>query len=101
MTTTNFSDKTLILSDLWLNYRNDDEFQDFIQYNDLGLPLAYAISEGIVKDSELSAIFINETFDLLLASMSVDDTGFESLDDLLVAGGNADKIIFDETDNQE
>jgi hypothetical protein len=83
--TTSFENKTVILADLWLNYRNDEEFQDFISYNDMGLPLAYAISEGIVQSTETAEGFINETFDLFLAGVGVDDTGFETLDDVLMA----------------
>ncbi len=83
--TTSFENKTLILSDLWLNYRNDEDFVDFVSYNDLGLPLAYAISEGIVDSTETASNFINETFDLLLAGIGIDDTGFDSLDDLMSA----------------
>ena len=87
--TTTFENKTAILADLWLNYRNDTEFADFIEYNDLGLPLAYAIHEGIVDTTELANNFINETFDLLLAGMSIkDDTGFETMEDLF--GQSAD-----------
>lgn len=75
-----------ILSDLWLNYRADEEFQDFIQYNDLGLPVAYLISAGLVKQSEEINKFVNEAFDLLLAGFDIEeDTGFENLDDLLGA----------------
>jgi hypothetical protein len=85
MTTTTYENKCLILSDIWLNYRNDTEFADFIEYNDLGLPLAYAISEGIVDSTELATNFINETFDLLLAGMGIEDTGFDSLDDVMSA----------------
>jgi hypothetical protein len=87
--TTTFENKTTILADLWLNYRYDTEFVDFIEYNDLGLPLAYAINEGIVDTTELATNFINETFDLLLAGMGIqDDTGFESIEDLF--GQSAD-----------
>jgi hypothetical protein len=82
---TTFENKCVILSDLWLNYRNDEQFQDFIEYNDMGLPLAYALSEGIVKGTEFSDKFIDETFDLLLAGIGIEDTGFESLDDVLMA----------------
>lgn len=82
-TTTLYSDKTNILAELWLNYRNDEEFQDFCDYNDIGLPLAYAISNDIVKSTTLAEQFVNETFDLLLAALDVEDTGFETLDDLL------------------
>lgn len=84
MAETTFSDKADILADLWMNYRNDEEFQDFIEYNDLGLPLAYAVSADIVKATEIAEGYINETFDLLLAGLDIEeDTGFESLDDLL------------------
>ena len=83
MTTTTYDNKCSILSDIWLNYRNDTEFADFIEYNDLGLPLAYAIAEGIVDSTELATNFINETFDLLLAGLGVEDTGFDSLDDVM------------------
>jgi len=83
MTTTTYEDKCAILSDVWLNYRNDTQFVDFIEYNDLGLPLAYAISEGIVDSTEIASGFINETFDLLLAGLGIEDTGFDSLDDVM------------------
>ena len=76
-----------ILSDLWLNFRSDEEFQDFIEYNDLGLPLAYAINAKIVPLTEKAQGFINETFALLLAGLDVEeDTGFDSLDDILGMG---------------
>lgn len=82
--TTPFSDRAQILSDLWLNYKGDEEFADFIEYNDLGLPLAYAIDAGIVKTSEMAEKFINETFELLLAGLEIpEDTGFDGLEDLL------------------
>jgi hypothetical protein len=83
MSTTTYDNKCIILADLWLNYRNDEEFADFIEYNDMGLPIAYAIAEGIVKSTELATKFVEETFDLLLAGVGIEDTGFESLDDIL------------------
>jgi hypothetical protein len=66
-----------------MDYRVDSEFQDFIEYNDLGLPLAYAIAEGIVEKTDIASNFINEAFDILLSALGVEDTGFNSLDDLL------------------
>lgn len=80
---TTFENKCVILADLWLNFRDDEQFQDFITYNDMGLPLAYALSEGIVKGTDTSNKFIDETFDLLLAGLGIEDTGFEDLTDLL------------------
>jgi hypothetical protein len=81
--TTSFENKTIILADLWLNFRNDDEFQYFVSYNDLGLPLAYAISEEIVKTTDIATNFVNETFSLLLAGLGIEeDIGFGSMEDL-------------------
>jgi hypothetical protein len=76
--------KADILAELWLNYRHDQNFEDFVQYNDIGLPIAYAISNGIVKATDIADKFINETFDLLLASLEVEDQGFENLDDIFI-----------------
>jgi hypothetical protein len=81
---TTFEAQTEILADLWLNYKQDEEFADFIEYNDIGLPLAYVISNQIVKPTEQAKNFINETFELLLAGFDIDeDEGFETLDEIL------------------
>jgi hypothetical protein len=83
-TPTELTGRASILADLWLNYRNDEQFTDFIEYNDLGLPLAYALANDIITTSPTVERFVNETFDLLLAGLEIDnDYGFESLDDLL------------------
>lgn len=82
-TSTTYSNKVAILADLWLNYRDDENFADFIEYNDLGLPLAYAIDNDIVKSTDLAEKFITETFELLLAGLEIEDTGFDNLDDIL------------------
>lgn len=89
-TTTPFSSKTAILAELWMNYRNDEEFQDFIEYNDIGLPLAYCIAENIVPATDQAKRFIEETFDIFLTGLDTEDTGFETLSDLLeVAEGKS------------
>jgi hypothetical protein len=75
--------KVIILADLWLNYRDDSEFVDFVDYNDLGLPLSYMIANGIVERNEIADQFISETFDLLLAGLAIEDEDFETLDDIL------------------
>lgn len=83
MAQTTFSNKATILGELWLDYRDEEDFKDFINYNDLGLPLAYAIANGIIDTSELAEKFVEETFDLLLSGLGIEDTGFESILDLL------------------
>jgi len=66
-----------------MDYRGDAQFADFVEYNDLGLPLAYAISEGIVEQTDIASTFINEAFDILLAALGLEDTGFETLAEML------------------
>jgi hypothetical protein len=83
--TTDFRNKAEILSELWMDYRDDEEFKDFVEYNDLGLPLAYAIANGIVEASPMAEQFVDETFRLLLAALGVTDTGFYTLQELLEA----------------
>jgi hypothetical protein len=83
ITTTPFSKKCEILGELWLKYRSEEELEDFLEYNDLGLPIAYAIANDIVKSTDLAKSFIEETFDLLLTSLEIEDTGWDNLDELL------------------
>lgn len=87
MSETTLENKTGILSELWMGYRDDQNLIDFFAYNDLGLPLAYAISNGIVKGTDMSDKFIEETFTLFLASLGVDDEGYDSLDDIFLMAG--------------
>ena len=84
MPTTTFESKSLILGQLWLNYKGDDYLADFFEYNDLGLPLAFAFAEGIINHTPTLEKYINESFDLLLAGFQVEDTGFEDITDLMV-----------------
>lgn len=82
--TTTFENKCNILSELWMDYRSEPDFKDFVEYNDLGLPLAMMISEDLVTPKNRAVEMIEETFALLLATMDISDSGFESLDDLMV-----------------
>lgn len=81
---TTYQNKCTILAELWIDYKGDPEFDDFISYNDLGLPLAYAIDAGIVESTPLASNFIIETFDLLLNGLGIEDTGFEHAEDMLI-----------------
>jgi hypothetical protein len=62
---------------------NMEEFKDFMEFNDLGFPLAYFNSEGLALPSVDGVRFVEETWDLLLAELNLSDTGFEDLDHLL------------------
>lgn len=80
--TTDFSAKASILADLWMDYRDDENFKQFIEYNDLGLPIAYAIDNGIVDASPMAENFVHESFRLLLAAIGLEDEGFDNINDL-------------------
>lgn len=81
---TEFNTKAEILSDLWMNYRNDEALTDFFEYNDLGLPLAYAITFDIATLKETGKAMIEEAFDLLLAALDIEeDEGYSNIDELL------------------
>lgn len=84
---TQFLDKAQILADLWMNYRWEKDFEDFITYNDLGLPLAFALSEEIIERTPQLDTYIEETFALFLAAVELEDEGFDSLDDILDKAG--------------
>lgn len=84
---TSFQNKTRILGDLLYNYGKDEEFADFVEYNNLGLPLAYLLSEGIVQSTVIAEKLVNETWELFLAGLGIADDGFESLDEILGLDG--------------
>jgi hypothetical protein len=81
---TSFEVKCEILAELWMDHRNQEDFEDFVSYNDLGLPLAFLVAEELVTPSERAKGMVEETFTILLATLEVEDTGFDSLDDLLL-----------------
>jgi hypothetical protein len=78
-----FSNKTTILAELWMNYRDDEQLKDFIEYNDLGLPMAYFLMNELVLPTKQSEVYVNETYELLISSLGAQDLEFESLDELL------------------
>ena len=80
---TDFSSICDILGSLYSNYREDKNFKDFIEFNDLGLPLAYLTSENLCEPSDDGVRYITETWELFLAGLNVKDEGFKDLEQLL------------------
>ena len=81
---TSFENQCAILADLWLNYKSNEELEDFIEYNDLGLPLAYLIHTGLASVTDDGIVYVDETFDLLLSSLGLDLEGeYETLNELM------------------
>jgi hypothetical protein len=81
--TTPFPTQASILAELWIDHREDEEFSELVEYNDLGLPLAYAVAENIIEVSDKAKLYIEEAFDLLLAGLEIEDEGFETLEEVL------------------
>jgi hypothetical protein len=84
-TTTEIASKCDILTDLWINHSENERFDDFVEFNDLGLPLAYFIANGVVEMTPLASDIIDATFTDLLELFDIEDTGFTSLKDLTQA----------------
>ena len=83
---TDFTKVCEILGLLYANYKEDEEFQDFIDFNDLGLPLAYFASERLCEVSDDGARYIMETWLLFLKGLGLEDTGgWDNLDDVFEA----------------
>ncbi len=76
---TPFESRCEILADVWVKYKNDDELESFISYNDIGCPLAYMVANGIVDQNDEVEELIGETWQQLLDIFDTEDTGFTSL----------------------
>jgi len=72
-----------ILGELFANYKEDDDFKDFIEFNDLGLPLAFLIREDLAMPTDTGEKYIMETWELFLVLLDLEDTGFTDLDGVL------------------
>ena len=63
----------------------NEEFDDFFSYNDLGIPLAVAVHNELCQLNDKGIITLDETFTMLLHDLGVleSDTEFEDLDQIL------------------
>lgn len=101
MAETEFSNKCEILADLWLNCRDEEDWEDFIAYNDLGLPLAYSIANGIIESSAMAENFIQEAWRLMLGAVGAPDGEYYELDEILEASGTAEPVVEEEEEDDE
>ena len=80
---TSFEAICSILGDLWMDYKSDKYFKDFIEYNDIGLPIAFLIDNELVDPSKLAKQYVYETWDIFLAALEIkEDLGWESLEEV-------------------
>jgi len=84
---TDFVTQCLILGDLYENYKEEKDFRAFIEYNDLGLPLAYLTAQGlIVEVSDDGRRYILDTFEMFIESIKLDH-------DDIIEGMTLDEVL--------
>lgn len=71
----------------------NEEFDDFFSYNDLGIPLAVAVSNDLCELNKRGIDILEETYLLLLTELRVDDVNseYEDLDEII-----EDSPLFDD-----
>ncbi len=74
-----FEDKARVIGQLWIDFRNDEDFAPFIKYNDLGCPMAYMFSEGMIKELAPEGIRnVEQTFKMFLELFEVSEAEIDS-----------------------
>ena len=85
MDSTPFSKRCEIIKDLSELYIGLEWVQDFVSWHNLGVPWAIGSFYGDITLNERGIEYVNETWNALLKSLSVDDDNFDSVTDLLEA----------------
>lgn len=77
--------KAEILVQFTQDYFNSGEYEEFFDYNDLGIPLSIAITQDMVILTNEGEQLLEETWkDLCLLFDANPDDEYESIDDLIV-----------------
>jgi hypothetical protein len=62
---------------------NDEVYEDFFDYNDLGIPMAIAIIQDLVILTDAGELLLNETWKEMCDLFGADPDGeYESVDDV-------------------
>ena len=78
-------EKAEIIFEFINDYRDDEAFQDFFNYNDLGVPMAVMIVNDLVILNEGGVNVLNETWESLCENLNDADVeyDYESLNELI------------------
>lgn len=75
-----FADKAGVIGQLWIEFRGDEDFEAFMDYNDLGCPMAYMLAEGLIKElTPVGEEMIEETFKMFLELINVSEEEIDSV----------------------
>lgn len=80
-----FARRAELLGEMWMCYRDDEVFAEFLDYNDIGVPLAYAVSSGLALVSDEGRRMIDESYEMLLTVLGAPDADYEDFDALVAA----------------
>ena len=84
---TDFATQCVILGELYENYKEEKDFKAFIEYNDLGLPLAYLTAQGLVVEvSDDGRRYIADTFEMFIKSINL-------AEDDIIEGMTLDEVL--------
>lgn len=76
MSKTLFSSKCQVLGELWLYYRedaaNNENWREFFQWADIGLPMAYMAWQGVVTIKAEGEEYVNNAYDVFCEMISID-----------------------------
>ena len=79
MSKTVFLTKCMILGDLWLNFREEikdiQDWKDFFDWADIGLPIAYLHAENYVKSTASGNEIVQETWEVFCNMLGIDVDG--------------------------
>ena len=85
---TSFETKCEILGDFWFEHRKEEEFAEFVEYCNIGLPLAFMVDNGQATITEDGKEFINFAWETFCASLFLDsEDKFENAHDMLYQFG--------------
>ena len=74
------ADKAGILGQLWIDYRDNENFSVFMEYNDIGLPLSYVVAEGLVPAlTNLGEDYIDETIEMFFKLLEITEQEVDML----------------------
>jgi hypothetical protein len=78
-----FADKTGILGQLWIDFRDDENFKAFMEYNDIGVPMAYYVAEGLVSGlTPLGEQYVEETIDMMFKLLDITEAEVDDLHEI-------------------
>lgn len=83
------TNKTQILHDFYIN-ATDSDHSEFLETHDLGIPLAVALTQGLVTIDGITEEgwrWINMDYDALLEHLGVDKDEFSSYSELMEIAG--------------